>query len=159
MTSSKISRGKNFRDEAKRWYDNDCIRLGLSLQDASAYVYAWHEENDPDCCKIGYCTKDPFTYIWDGSALSHQRRLPVIFLVLGVPNAHQAKVAEETLHQHFRERHLNRATSREWFKVSKSEIVEYVRTHESDLLQSTAPLPRVLERTLGGMNKRTALPL
>ncbi len=139
MAASKISGGKNFRTEAKRWYDNDCVRFGLSLQDAGAYVYAWHEENDPDYCKIGYCTKDPFTYIWDGSALSHQRRLPVIFLSLGVASAREARVIEETLHQQFREDHLDRATSREWFKVNKNEIVEYVRTHQSTLLHTAAP--------------------
>ncbi len=132
MTASPISVGKSFKREAKRWYDKRS-HFGVPSKVANAYVYAWHEEDDPACCKIGYCTNEPFTYLCDES-LPHQRRLPVIFLTIGLANVQLAKLVERKLHQQFHAKHLERAASQEWFQVHKDELVDYVRANESTLV-------------------------
>ncbi len=134
MTSEPAFR-KSYRPEAKRWYDE---RVHVGLEDANAFIYSWHEEGDPDFCKIGHCTGDPFKYLWDES-LPQQRRLPVVFLTIGMPSKQRAKTLERNLHRRFHMHRLDRAASREWFSVSKDELVSYVCVNENALVNGSAP--------------------
>ena len=105
---------KSYRQECLSWY-NGRLKLGISHSEARAFVYSWHEEGEPTQCKIGYCSKEPFAYLWDGTTLAHQKRLPVIFLTVGASSAERAKAIEESLHDGFKSLHMVRSCAREWF--------------------------------------------
>ena|SRR5256885_3477140 len=127
MTSSPISMQRSYRPLAHGWYE-DRTHLGLPVAKAKAFVYAWHEENDLNACKIGYCSKtpqknDPFEYLWDGNALSQQRRLPVIFLTVGLSGTAEAKKLETQIHSEFEGQHMDHTCSQEWFAVSPSQVI------------------------------------
>lgn len=121
MTSSAISLRKSYKAECRGWYELR-THMGLPALAAAAYVYAWHEENEPGECKIGYCTKDPFQYLWEGSALSHQKRLPVVFLSVGTASVTDAKLLESRLHAALESKHMHRSCAREWFAAHKDEV-------------------------------------
>jgi len=96
-------------------------------------VYSWHEEGEPHECKIGYCSKDPFQYLWEGSALSHQKRLPVIFLSIGAHSVAAAKTAEERLHSALEAKHMARSCAREWFAAHRDEVCQAARVVVSSM--------------------------
>jgi hypothetical protein len=120
VPASIISRRGSFRAECRGWYERR-EQLGI-LTGAGAYVYAWHEENEPGECKIGHCRKDPFEYLWDGNALSHQKRLPVIFLTIGTRSTEDAQRLENELHRLLEEKHMPRSCCREWFAAHRDDV-------------------------------------
>lgn len=126
MTASVISLKKSYRQECQRRYESR-LHLGIPMKDARAFVYSWHEEGESHQCKIGYCSKEPFSYLWDGTALSHQKRLPVIFLTIGATSKEAAKWCEGRLHHVFEEFHMKRSCAREWFDVEKTSVCEAAR--------------------------------
>ncbi len=137
MTSSAISLRRSYRSECLAWYQQR-VQLGVAPASAGAYVYAWHEEGEAAECKIGYCTKDPFEYLWDNS-LSHQKRLPVMFLSVGLRSKEEARRFEGAMHAHFEARHMQRSCAREWFKVHRDELCEQARMLAEQFLLRAAP--------------------
>ena len=114
---------KSYRSECLGWYEKR-LRLGLPPAAAKAFVYSWHEEGESHQCKIGYCSKEPFAYLWDGTKFAHQKRLPVIFLTIGASTSESAKVIEGLLHQQFEAQHMSRSCAREWFDVEKATVCD-----------------------------------
>ena len=113
---------KSYLQECQRWY-NDRLHLGHQCTDAKAFAYSWHEENEPAQCKIGYCSTEPFAYLW-GNKFPHQKRLPVIFLTIGASSSTAAKSIEALLHKHFEAHHMVRSCAREWFEADKEAVCE-----------------------------------
>ncbi len=117
---------KSYRRECLAWYESR-LHLGIPVKDAQAFVYSWHEEGEPHQCKIGYCSKEPFAYLWDGTALSHQKRLPVIFLTIGASSKEAAKDCEGRLHHVFEGSHMDRSCAREWFDAQRAAVCDAAR--------------------------------
>ena len=123
MVSSAISMRKSYKAECRDQYKGR-LHLGTSSGEAVAYVYAWHEEGEPHECKIGYCSKDPFEYLWDGPTLSHQKRIPVLFLTIGAQSVRAAKLLEGHIHTMLESKHMQRSCAREWFVAHRDEVCE-----------------------------------
>ena len=137
MTSSAISMKESYRQECLRWYGAR-LQLGIRVSDGKAFIYSWHEEGESNQCKIGYCSKEPFAYLWDGTAVSHQKRLPVIFLTIGASSRESAKAIEGRLHQVFEAKHMTRSCAREWFDVEKDAVCLSARQLVSQLEDARA---------------------
>jgi len=150
MTSSSISLRKSYKSECRAWYA-ERLHLGAPASEASAYIYAWHEEGEPGECKVGYCTKDPFVYLWEGSALSHQKRLPVIFLSVGLVSVAAARQLEAALHSLLEAKHMHRSCAREWFAAHRDEVSALAR----QALAAT-PIQRPHASVTGGEREREA---
>jgi hypothetical protein len=118
---------KSYKSECRAWYEQR-LRLGVEPHEAVGYVYSWHEEGEPAECKIGYCSKDPFQYLWEGTALSHQKRLPVIFLSIGTRTVAAAKLVEQQLHSLLESKHMSRSCAREWFVAHRDEVCESAKS-------------------------------